>query len=115
MKSLKVIAIMLLLAVVPLAVKAEVGPPIPEPEVNVSVAIKLATNAFKKQISKETNPYVKFNNFILISVVHTNAFKEKDTSIWAWKVTFVHGRNSDFKYIYKVDNHKQAVLVETTE
>ncbi|MDD5259234.1 MAG: hypothetical protein PHD29_04660 [bacterium] len=115
MKSLKVIALMLLLAIVPLAVTADVGPPIPEPKVDISIAIKLATNAFKKEISKETNPYVKFNNFILVSVMYTNAFKERDTSVWAWKVTFVHTRNSDFKYIYKVDNPKTAVLIDTTE
>jgi hypothetical protein len=114
-KTIKVMVIMLLLAVMPLVAKAEVGPPIPEPKVTVPVAVKLATEAFKDEISMETNPYVKFENFILVSVVYTNAFKEKDTATWAWKVTFVHTRNSDFKYIYKVDNNKQAVLIETTE
>ncbi len=115
MKSLKVIAIMLLLAVAPLTAKAEVGSPIPAPKVDVSTAVKLASNAFKREISKETNPYVRFNNFILVSVVYTNAFKERDTSVWAWKVTYVHMRNSNFKYIYKVDNPKRAELIETTE
>lgn len=115
MNNLKVISFILLLMVVPLTVRAEVGPPIPAPKVAVPVAVKLATEAFKDEIAKETNPYVKFDNFILVSVIYTNAFKERDTAVWAWKITFVHTRNSDFKYIYKVDNPKQAVLIETTE
>lgn len=111
----KVLIIALLLSFLPLVARAEVGPPIPSPKVNVPTAVKLATKAFEDEISQETNPYVKFDNFILVSVVYTNAFKEKDTAVWAWKVTFVHTRNSDFKYIYKVDNAKEAVLIETTE
>ncbi len=111
----KALIIALLLSVMPLVSRAEVGPPIPSPKVNVPTAVKLATKTFENEISQETNPYVKFENFILISVVYTNAFKEKDTASWAWKVTFVHTRNSDFKYIYKVDNNKKAVLIETTE
>jgi hypothetical protein len=101
--------------VAPFAVRAEVGPPIPVPKISVPVAVKLATEAFEDEISKETNPYVKFDNFILVSVIYTNAFKERDAAAWAWKVTFVHARNSDFKYIYKVDNAKKATLIETNE
>jgi hypothetical protein len=112
---IKVLALMMILSTAPLVAKAEVGPPIPAPKVTVPVAVKLATEAFEDEISKETNPYVKFDNFILVSVVYTNAFKEKDTANWAWKVTFVHTKNSNFKYIYKVENNKKAVLIETTE
>jgi hypothetical protein len=112
---IKVITLAILLAMVPLTARAEVGPPIPAPKVAVPIAVKLATQAFKNEISKETNPYVKFDNFILVSVVYTNAFKERDTAVWAWKVTFVHTRNSDFKYIYKVENSKEAILIETVE
>lgn len=111
----KVLVIALLLSAIPLLAGAGVGPPIPEPKVEVTTAVKLATKAFKSEISQEDNPYVKYDNFILVSVLYTNAFKEKDTAIWAWKITFVHTRNSDFKYIYKVDNMKEAVLIETTQ
>ncbi len=115
MNMKKVLIITSLLSVMPLLARAGVGPPIPEPKVEVTAAVKLAIKAFKSEISKEDNPYVKYDNFILVSVLYTNAFKEKDTAIWAWKITFVHTRNSDFKYIYKVDNMKEAVLIETTQ
>ncbi|MDD5132608.1 MAG: hypothetical protein PHH44_08120 [bacterium] len=115
MNKVKLLVMILVLTMAPLTARTEVGPPIPAPKITVPVAVKLATEAFEDEISKESNPYVKFDNFILVSVVYTNAFKERDTAGWAWKITFVHTRNSDFKYIYKVDNNKDAVLIDTTE
>ena len=113
---MKMIFLTFCIVVISSNVFAAAGPPIPEPNLSITEAIKLANDHFYSGNIEIIDPaHFKREDYIIISVQYTNYFKGKREKEWAWKIKFVHPIQSDHSVALKIMNDKKIIVLYVSE
>ena len=95
---------------------AKAGPAIPAPKLSIIEAASIASEYFyHKETRVRGEDYFKKADYILISAVYTNRFKETPEEEWGWKIMFIHPVQNDHSVVYKVADNREVIFLYGSE